>query len=781
VKRLLRAIVGVAVSAVAAASLPVIAADDWLNLATVSMTDAVTPKLTNRYVCYSDGVDIACNAASLYVSTGGLIGIGTADPNAALDVYGTISATNFVGDGSGLTGVVASSGDRITSGSALVVVNSATGYVSFSTGGVVTGHYSPGGILSAVGISTSSNQASFTTVYASGNASIAGQFTGPSLVSTSSDGTVSGSYLYGRYASFTDIAVANGITANAVAWGNVTGKPVSLTDLISLVPDDSYIVVGSGTTWVRETGNTARTSLGLGAGDTATFANLSSSGYLNGATLQTSSYVSAGSVHTSGTVKVSNTLYADAINVPGGIAAGAVPWSGVTGKPAPIVSLSSIGDSSANSFIMGDGTSWTVVNAAQGRTGLGLGTMATQNANAVAIAGGNATGLTSISATYLYGDQVSGTSGYFPAAMITSLGAGAIAASGYVSAGSIHTSGTVKVSNTLYADAISIPGGITAGAVAWLDVTGKPASLVSLSGISTSAANHFIMGDGTSWTVVNTAQGRTGLGLGTMATQNANAVAITGGDATGLTSISASYLYGNQISGTTGYFPGATITALSAGSVGANTVSSALVSATNISATMIQVGAGGTCADGVSGSIRYGAASNTLQICTGTGWVSLVSGSNGAGVSQMSLLTDVQLTNLAGRDYLRYDAGANKWMNISESTAMSTTTAVPNWPDGIKCYFSSSNLYYTLTPFYIYPGASVARYNRANDTGTYIEFTYSTQAFSSGSGLTGADCNNKSVPQLYADGLAFNYIGSGTRWQDVPGFTYLTANKWNLS
>jgi len=49
--------------------------------------------------------------------------------------------------------------------------------------------------------------------------------------------------------------------------------------LIALAPDDSYIVVGNGTTWVRETGSTARTSLGLGTGDTPTFANVNSSGY----------------------------------------------------------------------------------------------------------------------------------------------------------------------------------------------------------------------------------------------------------------------------------------------------------------------------------------------------------------------------------------------------------------------------------------------------------------------------------------------------------------------
>jgi hypothetical protein len=40
-------------------------------------------------------------------------------PTAALDVYGTVSATNFVGDGSGLTGIAAN-GDRLTSGTAFV-------------------------------------------------------------------------------------------------------------------------------------------------------------------------------------------------------------------------------------------------------------------------------------------------------------------------------------------------------------------------------------------------------------------------------------------------------------------------------------------------------------------------------------------------------------------------------------------------------------------------------------------------------------------------------------
>jgi len=120
-------------------------ANDWSNLATISMTDPVTPKLANRYICYTDGRDIRCDSPSLYVSTGGLVGINTSNPNAELDVYGTVSATNFVGDGSGLTGI-STQGDRITSGTAPigVIVNSATSYISLTNGATTWGYFGSG-------------------------------------------------------------------------------------------------------------------------------------------------------------------------------------------------------------------------------------------------------------------------------------------------------------------------------------------------------------------------------------------------------------------------------------------------------------------------------------------------------------------------------------------------------------------------------------------------------------------------------------------------------------
>ena len=219
--------------------------------------------------------------------------------------------------------------------------------------------------------------------------------------------------------------------------------------------------------------------------------------------------------------------------------------------------------------------------------------------------------------------------------------------------------------------------------------------------------------------------------------------AVTANSATGIVSLSTAGTTWGYLSSGNSYLP---------------LLASGRVSSTNISGTLIQAGAStAACDAGLAGGIRYNAVSNTLQVCTGTtGWKSLTSGT---AVSSLGALTDVNLTNLADRDYLRYDSVTSRWVNISESTVMSTTTMVSGWPDAIRCVMSGNNavtLYLGNSPnssnlyFYFYPGE--ARNVAFNASGAY----------SSHSGMADADCvaGAKSISTLYSEGKAFNFIGN---------------------
>jgi hypothetical protein len=58
-----------------------------------------------------------------------------------------------------------------------------------------------------------------------------------------------------------------------------------LDDIAGLTPDDGNFIVGDGSNWITESGNTARTSLGLGTGDSPTFTGLTLSELTEGSVL----------------------------------------------------------------------------------------------------------------------------------------------------------------------------------------------------------------------------------------------------------------------------------------------------------------------------------------------------------------------------------------------------------------------------------------------------------------------------------------------------------------
>jgi len=94
-------------------------------------------------------------AGKVAIGTNNYLNTSTWNPSANLEVSGTISATHFVGDGSGLTGLgAAGSSDRITSGTTSMLAISSTGYVSLTQSGVNTGWFDPAYGLVTIGVSS---------------------------------------------------------------------------------------------------------------------------------------------------------------------------------------------------------------------------------------------------------------------------------------------------------------------------------------------------------------------------------------------------------------------------------------------------------------------------------------------------------------------------------------------------------------------------------------------------------------------------------------------------
>jgi hypothetical protein len=116
-------------------------AQDWGKLATVSSSMGVS----GSRLCLGEASrgDIGCPAYAPSVTTAGDV-----------SVTGNLSANKFIGDGSGLTGVVAAGADRITSGTTQLIVISNTGYISLTQAGTNTGWFDPTRGLVTIGVSS---------------------------------------------------------------------------------------------------------------------------------------------------------------------------------------------------------------------------------------------------------------------------------------------------------------------------------------------------------------------------------------------------------------------------------------------------------------------------------------------------------------------------------------------------------------------------------------------------------------------------------------------------
>jgi hypothetical protein len=443
----------------------------------------------------------------------------------------------------------------------------------------------------------------------------------------------------GSITGITDLAIADGGTGASTAADartnlglvigtNVQAFDADLSALAALAVTDGNFIVGNGTTWVVESGSTARSSLGLGTMATQNAASVTITGgsiagitdlaIADGGTgasdagtartnlgLGTIATQAASSVSiTGGSITgITDLAIADggtgasdasgartnlglgtmatqassSVSITGGSIAGItdlaiadggtgastvadartnlglVIGSNVQAYDAALQSISGLttsadqmiyttaSDTYATASLTAAGRAiLDDADASAQRSTLGLGTMATQGSASVSITGGSITGITDLAIA----DGGTGASTAADArtnlgAQETITGAATTITSSNLSASRVLTS---DVSGKVAASSVtSTELGYLSGVTSAIQtqISGKQpldADLTALAALAVTDGN-FIVGNGTTWTVENGATARTSLGLGTLATQNANAVSITGGSITGITDL----------------------------------------------------------------------------------------------------------------------------------------------------------------------------------------------------------------------------------------------------
>jgi len=175
----------------------------------------------------------------------------------------------------------------------------------------------------------------------------------------------------------TTIPTSKTLLVSTDIGSTVQGYDAQLADVAGLAVTDGNFIVGNGTNFVAESGSTARTSLGLGTGDSPEFTAVN----IGSATDTTVTRVSAGVIAVEG----SNVLLASNIG------------TSVQAYDAQLADVAGLAVTDGN-FIVGNGTNFVAESGATARTSLGLGTGDSPEFTAVNIGSATDTTITRSSA-----------------------------------------------------------------------------------------------------------------------------------------------------------------------------------------------------------------------------------------------------------------------------------------------------------------------------------------------------------------------------------------------
>ncbi len=372
-----------------------------------------------------------------------------------------------------------------------------------------------------------------------------------------------------------------------LSWTDNLFYVVKLDSLSKLSVADGNIIVGDGTNFVVESGATARTSLGLGSvatqnkdavdvdggaiDGTVIGASAPSTGIftsVNSGLIQsvgdTDIIIKTGN-DTTGNITLANGADGKILISPNGTGSvviddltfpsadgsanqilktdgsGVLSWIDNLDYNVKLDSLSKLSVADGN-IIVGDGTNFVVESGATARTSLGLGSVATQNKDAVDVDGGAIDGTVIGASAPSTGIFTSVNSGLIQSVGDTDI----IIKTGNDTTGNItlangadgkilispNGTGSVVIDDLTFPSADGSANQILktdgSGVLSWIDNLDYNVKLDSLSKLSVADGN-IIVGDGTNFVVESGATARTSLGLGSVATQNKDAVDVDGG------------------------------------------------------------------------------------------------------------------------------------------------------------------------------------------------------------------------------------------------------------